>query len=94
MNVIVKKNIWKDVSKLPHYIQIMSVEQLDKLEIANNLNDLDNIKPLKGTKEPFYSMKFNDYRFLLYYKEERNTVIVIRLKHRKDVYKKQTLPYR
>ncbi|MCL2041350.1 MAG: hypothetical protein FWG84_04840 [Bacteroidales bacterium] len=94
MNVIVKKNIWKEVTKLPQYIQIMSVEQLDKLEAADSLSKLDNVRHLEGTDEPYYRLKFNDYRFIFYYDEETKTANVIRLKHRKDSYKKHNLPWR
>ena len=52
MKVIVKKNIWKAVAKLPQYIQTMSVEQLDKLEAAESLSELDNVSHLQGTDEP------------------------------------------
>jgi len=94
MNVIVKKNIWKEVTKLPQYIQTMSVEQLDKLEAADSLSKLDNVRHLEGTDEPYYRLKFNDYRFIFYYDEETKTANVIRLKHRKDSYKKHNLPWR
>jgi mRNA-degrading endonuclease RelE of RelBE toxin-antitoxin system len=94
MKVIVKKNIWKEVAKLPQYIQIMSVEQLDKLEAVGSLSELDNVRHLEGTEEPYYRLKFNDYRFIFYYDEETKTANVIRLKHRKDSYKKHNLPWR
>ena len=94
MNVIVKKNIWKVVAKLPQQIQIMSVEQLEKLEAANNLNELDNVRHLKGTDEPYYRLTFNDYRFIFHYNEDAKTANVIRLKHRKDAYKKHNLPWK
>jgi mRNA-degrading endonuclease RelE of RelBE toxin-antitoxin system len=94
MKVIVKKNIWKEVAKLPQHIRTMSVEQLDKLEAANNLSELDNVNHLQGTDEPYYRLKFNDYRFLFHYDEATQTVNVIRIKHRKDAYKKQNLPWK
>ena len=94
MNVIVKKNIWKVVAKLPLHVQIMSVEELDKLAAANNLSELDNVRHLEGTDEPYYRLKFNDYRFIFYYDEKTKTAKVKRLKHRKDAYKKHNLPWR
>ena len=50
MNVIVKKNIWKAAAKLPQHIQLMSVEELDKLEAANSLSELDNVRHLEGRR--------------------------------------------
>ena len=94
MKVIVKKNIWKTVAKLPKYIQVMSVEQLDKLEAVNSLNELDNVRHLEGTDEPYYRLKFNDYRFIFHYDEKTKTTNVLRLKHRKDAYKAHNLPWK
>jgi len=41
-----------------------------------------------------YRLKFGNYRFLLYHDTETNTVEILSLKHRKDAYKKQNLPWR
>jgi len=84
--------VYKDVAKLPKYIQEMAANELENLENALNLNELDNVVPIKGTKKPYYRLRFNDYRFLLYLDDD--TVEVISLTHRKDTYKKQNLPWR
>ena len=94
MNVDVKKRVWKDAEKLPQYIKDMAANEIENLKTANNLKELDNVEPMEGTNEPFYRLRFNDYRFLLYYNEETKFVEVRRLKHRKDAYKKQNLPWR
>jgi mRNA-degrading endonuclease RelE of RelBE toxin-antitoxin system len=93
MKVEVKKRVSKDTEKLPIHVQLLAAEEIKKLKAANNLSELDNIRQMEGTNEPYYRLKFNDYRYLLYYDETTNSVSVRRLKHRKDAYKKHNLPW-
>jgi mRNA-degrading endonuclease RelE of RelBE toxin-antitoxin system len=93
VKISVKKTVWKDVERVPKHIQLMVSAQIKKLEFANSLSEMDNVRRLKGTNEPYYRLKFNDYRLLLYYDEVADTVNVRALNHRKDAYKKQNLPW-
>jgi len=43
---------------------------------------------------PIFRLKFNDYRFLMYYNEETKILEIRKLKYRKDAYKKHNLPWR
>ena len=92
MNVEVKRKVWKEAETLPTHIQILVDEQIEKLKLANSLIELDNVRHLKGTGEPYYRLKINNYRIIFYYDQETNTVDIRKLKHRKDVYKKHNLP--
>jgi len=94
MNVEVKKSVWKDAEKLPQYIKDMAADEIENLKTANNLGELGNVEQMEGTDEPFYRLKFNNYRFLMYYNEETKVLEIRKLKHRKDAYKKQNLPWR
>ena len=94
MYVEVKKQAEKDTVKLPIHIQLMAAAEIEKLKAANSLRELENVVPLEGTDEPFYRLKFNNYRFIFYYDETTNSASIRRLKHRKDSYKKHTLPWR
>ena len=94
MNIVPDKRVLKDIDKLPQYIKLMAADELEKLKAASNLNELGNVIPMKGTEEPYYRLKFSDYRFMLYHDGENDTVEVISLTHRKDTYKKQNLPWR
>ena len=94
MRVDVKKNVSKDTEKLPINIQLLAAKEIEKLRAANSLAEIDNIEPMEGTNEPYYRLRFNNYRYLLYYDETTNAVSIRRLKHRKDAYKKQNLPWR
>ena len=94
MNVEVKKRVWKDAEKLPQYIKEMAADEIENLKAANNLYELSNVEHLEGTSEPYYRLKFNDYRLLMYYNETTKILEVRKLKHRKDAYKKHNLPWR
>ena len=66
MNVEVKKRAWKDVENYPQFIKDLAADEIEKLKAANNLNELHNVEHMEGTDEPFYRLRFNNYRFLMY----------------------------
>ena len=94
MKYQVANSVYKDAAKLPKYIQNIAAEQIENLKNARSLSELENVIPLKGTKKPYYRLSFNDYRFILYFESETDTVEVLSLTHRKDTYKKHKLPWR
>jgi len=94
MKVEAKKKVEKEIEKAPKHVQIMVAEQIKKLKAADSPNELENVRQMKGTNEPYYRMKFNDYRLLLYHDIENDIVNIRALAHRKDAYKKQNLPWR
>ena len=94
MHVEVKKQVEKDTEKLPIHIQLMAAKEIEKLKAANCLSELDNVVPIEGTDEPFYRLKFNNYRYIFYYEDATKSVSIRRLKHRKDAYKKHNVPWR
>ena len=94
MNLDVDKQVLKDKEKLPKYVQLLAAKELKNLIAAGSINELENVRHLKGTKKPYYRLSFNDYRFMLYYETETDTVEVLSLTHRKDSYKKHNLPWR
>ena len=94
MKTKTENRVYKDTAKLPLFIQSMAADEPEKLEKAANLEELGNVEKMKGTTEPYYRLKFNNYRFLPYHNAETETIEVLSLKHRKDCYKKQNLPWR
>ena len=86
--------VYKDADKIPVQAKLEAAQELEKLEKAANLGEMENVEKMKGTKEPYYRLKFGNYRFLLYHDAKTDTVEVLTLKHRKDAYKKQNLPWR
>ena len=94
MITIIEKRVYKDADKFPKYIKELAAQQIEVLKKATTLNDIPNIRHLEGTNEPYYRLKFGDYRFILYYDIDINTLKVLSLTHRKNTYKKQNLPWR
>jgi mRNA-degrading endonuclease RelE of RelBE toxin-antitoxin system len=86
MRVEVGSKVWKEIDRTPIHIQLMVVEQLEKLKAANCLSELNNVERLKGTDEPYFRLKFNKYRIIFYYDDATNYVDVRQFKHRKDAY--------
>ena len=57
---------------------------IDNIELKNNLQEVSSIKPIKWFKN-YFRLRIWDYR--LWFKYENNTVTLLRLRHRKDIYK-------
>jgi len=93
MRIEIKKRVEKDTVKLPIQIQLLAAKEIEKLKAAKSLSELDNVEPMEGTDEPFYRLKFNNYRYIFYYEDAKKSVSIRRLKHRKDSYKKHNLPW-
>ena len=94
MNVSIKeKRLKKETDKLPTNIKVEIAAQIKLLKEAKTLNDVPNVRQIKGTEEPYYRLKFGDYRIILYYLEEIQTAKIITITHRKDTYKKHNLPW-
>ena len=96
MKNTVAKRICKDVEKIPLHAKIAADEAMEKIENAVDfihLCEIADIVHMEGTNEPYYRLKFNTYRFMLYYDIENETLEVLSLTHRKDSYKKHNLPW-
>ena len=94
MNVEVDKKVEKDTEKLPKHVKLKAAKEMKKLRDANSLSELKNVRDLKGTDEPYYRLKFGDYRYILYHNHETDIIEVVALKPRKGSYKKHNLPWR
>ena len=94
MNVEVTTKAVKDTEAFPENVHKLIVQQISRLMSAKNLRDLGNVLRMKGTDEPYYRLKIKQYRLIMYYEEDTETIIVKRVKHRKEAYKKQNLPWR
>ena len=70
---ISQKSVKANLSKLIH-----------SLELAENLNNIPNLKKLVGHKSA-YRVRIGDYRVGFFF--ENHKVILARIVHRKDIYK-------
>ena len=94
MIIIIEKRVYKDADKFPKNVQELTAQQIEILKSATTLSDVPNVRPMEGTEEPYYRLKFSAYRLMMYYDLDTNTLQVLSLTHRKDTYKKQNLPWR
>ena len=97
MNHIVKRRVHKEESKLPVSALELALKEMENIENAfdfEHLCQISDIKQMKGTREPYYRLKFGDYRYMMYYDAETETLEILSLTHRKDSYKKHNLPWR
>ncbi len=87
MEIFFKPSFIKDFKKLPKEIK-SEIRRIcfEIFPLAKNLREIKecNIKPIKGFKN-FYRIKLGDYR--IGFKKEDGTIIFMRVKHRKDIYR-------
>lgn len=83
MQVIVRPSANKDVKKLPKAVKDDIKQLILGMMDATSLNDITNVKKLKGHKTA-YRIRLGDYRIGFFY--EDNTIILSRILHRKEVY--------
>lgn len=88
-----KKKINKDIEKLPKYAKEEAAKQIEVLLKAEKLSDVPHVIPMEGTNEPYFRLKFGDYRMMFYYREEKETITILSISHRKDAYKRYKLPW-
>jgi mRNA interferase RelE/StbE len=76
----------KQITKLDRAAQTSIVKFLrEKLQPAPDPRSLG--KPLHGDKQGLWRYRVGDYRIVCDIQEERITVLVLRVAHRKDVYR-------
>ncbi len=85
MKVIYKNSFLKDVRKIKERALAMRVKEvLEAIEQAETLQEIVNLKQLKGSTG-YYRIRVGDYRIGL--RVDGETVTLIRFLHRKEVYR-------
>ena len=85
MKFEVKKSFLKDLRKINDKKLIEEIKNLfDIIEKADSLQEIPNVKKLKGFKE-FYRVRIGKYRVGIKYND--NEVTFLRILLRKDIYK-------
>jgi mRNA interferase RelE/StbE len=75
----------KDLDKIYlAHVKHAVAKAIVEVEAAQNIQQVGNVKKLKGTKTA-YRIRIGDYRIGFYY--ERGIVQFARVVHRKDIYK-------
>lgn len=84
MNVIADKSFQKDISKLDSANRKQILNIVINLTQSESINDIPNFKKIKGFKN-MYRIRFGNYRIGI--RLNNNTIISVRILHRKDIYK-------
>jgi mRNA interferase RelE/StbE len=84
MNIIFKSSFVRDGKKIPVTLRNELDKAITLIENANSLNEITNLKKLKGYKTA-YRIRINNYRLCILYENE--TVSLVRFLPRKDVYR-------
>lgn len=87
MNVIFDLRFSKSLDKIKlQSVKLEVIKFIDIAESSKNIKEIKNIKKLKGFKS-FYRYSFDTYR-IGFELENQNTLRLIKVMHRKDIYKK------
>ena len=76
------KSAQKELNKLPKQTTLRIAKAIDKLSADPRKG---NVRPMVGTKS--WRMRVGDYRVVYDIFEMKLTILIIRIRHRKDVYR-------
>ena len=85
MNLEFKASFVRDLKKIKDKnLKGRVQEVIEAFEQAHSLQEIENVKKLKGN-DRYYRVRFGDYRIGL--SVEKDTVTFVRFLHRKDIYR-------
>jgi len=85
MKVDILKRCNKDIRSITdRTLANLVLEAIDRIEQCSSIDDLKNIKRMKGAADHF-RIRIGDYR--LGFKVEDDPVLLMRFMHRKDLYR-------
>lgn len=77
------KSVLKDLKALPKEVYRKALEAVEKI-LAK---DPQAGKPLTGSYKGLWKFRIGDYRIIYSIEKERLVIFVLRIRHRKDVYR-------
>jgi len=83
MNVEFLEKFYKDLNKLQTPVKLAVAKVIEKIEKANSISDIQNIKKLSGHKSA-YRIRIGDYRIGIFV--TNHSLEFARVVHRKDIY--------
>ncbi len=83
--VVFKKSAFKELQNVPSKVQQHILDAVQLLSI-NPYTELLQIKKMKGA-ESLYRFRINDYRIVYLIENKIIKITIIKIGHRKDVYK-------
>jgi mRNA interferase RelE/StbE len=83
-SISIKSSALKELSKLPKATVKKAEKAIDGL--AHNPRP-DGVKKLKASEEDLYRIRIGDYRIIYSIEDEIKIVDILKIGHRKDIYK-------
>ncbi|HEY1645100.1 MAG TPA: type II toxin-antitoxin system RelE/ParE family toxin [Candidatus Saccharimonadales bacterium] len=77
-----KKSALKELKKLPKQSGVRILKAIDKLSLNPRAG---NVRGMVGVKS--WRLKVGDYRVIYDINDQKLTILIIRVRHRKDVYR-------
>jgi mRNA interferase RelE/StbE len=77
------KGVAKDLKPLPKSVKAKALDVVEKILAVDPYQG----KPLKGPYQGFYRYRIGDYRIVYSIEEDRLIIFVLRIRHRRDVYR-------
>ena len=78
----------KEFGRLPRKLQLRAAEAIALLS-ENPYSELIKVKKLKGA-EDLYRIRVADYRIVYELRDERLIILVIKIGHRREIYRSET----
>lgn len=85
-DVIAAPRVEGQLKKIPKDIKELILDRFE--ELRSNPRP-ENIEPLKGSDKGLFRIRQGDYRIVFSIQDEKLLVLIVRVVHRKEVYKKK-----
>ena len=85
-DVIAAPCVESQLKKIPKGIKELI---LDKLEGLRSNPRPENVEPLKGSDKGLFRIRQGDYRIVYCIQDKKLLILIVRVVHRKEVYKKK-----
>ena len=79
-----RPSVWKDIKRFPKRDLVKIKKRLEELSV--NLPDLSSTK-MRGNNT-FHKIRSGDYRIVYEIHDDKLVILIIKIGHRKDIYKK------
>lgn len=83
-NIEFKNSVKKDLKNINKSKVSALIDEISTL--SSGIDDKSNVIKLKGNN-PYYRLKTGDYRVIFEIFEDKLVIVVIKVGHRKDIYK-------
>ncbi|MHA2473281.1 MAG: type II toxin-antitoxin system RelE family toxin [Promethearchaeota archaeon] len=81
VNIDYKKSVYRDLKKIGIHESTRVMDRLEKVLSENP----DKGEPLKGNYKGMFKLRVGDYRIV--YTKTKNGILILRIRHRKHVYR-------